>query len=77
MDLVDSFSTQETAEIFPTEAALSGYTKSHGKFFPRDNAHAGNLLKFLLRQIMNPHHSRNEGGRGRNRGRGGRRGRKT
>ena len=73
---MDIVGTRKKARIFPTEVALSEYTKSTEKYFPKDNAYAGNLLKFLLRQIMNPHRSRNEGGRGRGRrrGRGGRRG---
>ena len=68
---MDIVGTRKKARIFPTEVALSEYTKLTEKYFPKDNAYAGNLLKFLLRQIMNPHlSSRNEGGRGRGRRRG-------
>ncbi len=80
VDLVDNFDARKKVRIFPTVLALSEYTKLHGKFFPKENAHAGNLLKFLLRQIMNPELARIEGrraqgqgnihGRGRARGRG-------
>jgi len=54
VDLVDIFDTPEIAHIFPSVGALSKYTKESKKFFPRDNVHAGSLLKFLLRQIRNP-----------------------
>lgn len=40
--------------VFVSEKKLSEYTKSTGKFFPRDNAYAGGLLKYLLRRIMDP-----------------------
>ncbi|TFK21860.1 hypothetical protein FA15DRAFT_706874 [Coprinopsis marcescibilis] len=40
--------------IFPTEVALSNYTKETGRFFPRDHLEAGDLLRNLLRRIMNP-----------------------
>jgi hypothetical protein len=33
---------------------LSEYTKKSRKFFAKENAHAGGVLKFLLRQILNP-----------------------
>lgn len=67
VDLVDSFGTREKARIFPTVVDLSKYTIAHKKFFPRDNAHAGSLLRFLLRHILNPELARDEGGHGRGR----------
>lgn len=54
VDLVDSKRSGVAVESFPSEVALSEYTKNTGKFFPRDNAHAGGLLKFLLRRIDHP-----------------------
>jgi hypothetical protein len=33
---------------------LSEYTKKSRKFFAKENAHAGGVLKFLLRQILHP-----------------------
>jgi hypothetical protein len=67
---VDNFDTGEEVRIFPTVVALSEYTMGNGKYFPRDNAHAGNLLKYLLRQIINPQKRGRGRGRGRNGGRG-------
>jgi len=57
--------------VFDSEKDLSEYTISSGKYFPKENAYAGGLLRFLLRQIMNPPEvrSRGRGGRPR-RGRG-------
>lgn len=60
VDLTDSFTSGKSVTIFESEVALSEYTKAHGRFFPRENAHAGNLLKHLLRHIFNP--SGNRGG---------------
>ena len=77
VDLVDLVGTQETAQTFPTEVALSEYTRSTENYFPKENAYAGNLLRFLLRRILHPKYSSNESGRGRGRGRGGRRGRRA
>ncbi|RDB30243.1 hypothetical protein Hypma_007080 [Hypsizygus marmoreus] len=50
VDLVD----QRHIELFSDEQALSEYTKEEGKFFPKENAKAGGLLRYLLRQILNP-----------------------
>jgi len=71
---------QGEAVIFPTVLALSEYTIRNGKYFPRDNINAGDLLKHLLRHILNPSLDANRssntprGKRGKGRGRG-RRGR--
>ncbi|KAG8738747.1 hypothetical protein FRC10_006511 [Ceratobasidium sp. 414] len=54
VDLVDTPVTQEPVEHFDGERELSEYTKSTGKYFPKENAYAGGLLKFLLRQIDDP-----------------------
>lgn len=54
VDLVDKPNTRRRVKIFHSEEALSGYTKDTGKFFPKENAYAGGLLKYLLRHIMNP-----------------------
>ena len=47
-----------TVEIFPSEMALSQYTKSNDLFFPRGGLEDGNLLKSLRRQIMQPRRGR-------------------
>lgn len=52
VDLTESPHTGEKAEIFPTVEALREYTLETRKFFPRNEAHAGGLLKTLLRQIL-------------------------
>ncbi|KAG1882486.1 hypothetical protein F4604DRAFT_1879511 [Suillus subluteus] len=44
--------------VFVSEVDLSEYTISTGKFFPRDNAYAGGLLRYLLRRIINPRQER-------------------
>ncbi|KAG0705581.1 hypothetical protein DFH29DRAFT_267646 [Suillus ampliporus] len=54
VDLVDTKVTGEPVMVFVSEVGLSEYTKRTGKFFPRENAYAGGLLKYLLRQIMDP-----------------------
>jgi hypothetical protein len=54
VDLVDNNSIGGRVKIFNSEEALSRYTISTGKYFPKENAYAGGLLRFLLRQIMNP-----------------------
>jgi len=46
--------TGEPVTVFVSELKLSEYTKQTGKFFPRDNAYAGGLLRYLLRRIMKP-----------------------
>ena len=61
IDLTDSFTSGKSVTIFESEGELSEYTKENGLYFPRENAHAGNLLKYLLRHIRNP--SANRGGR--------------
>ncbi|GAB1518016.1 hypothetical protein RhiTH_001073 [Rhizoctonia solani] len=44
----------EECRKFESEAELSSYTKTMGKYFPNDSEHAGSLLKFLLRFIAHP-----------------------
>ncbi|EUC58201.1 autophagic vacuole formation-like protein, partial [Rhizoctonia solani AG-3 Rhs1AP] len=54
VDLVDMPNTGKDARLFETEAALSKYTKRTKKFLPKHDAHAGGLLKHLLRSILQP-----------------------
>lgn len=58
VDLVDTETTGEPVTVFVSEVDLSQYTISTGKFFPRDNAYAGGLLRYLLRRIINPRQER-------------------
>ncbi|KAF8176955.1 hypothetical protein BJ912DRAFT_908915 [Pholiota molesta] len=78
VDLVDVYDLGSTATHFESVEALSEYTISTGKFFPRDDMDAGDLLKHLLRHIFDPsqNHYHHRGGRGGGRGRGSGRGRK-
>lgn len=72
MDLVDKPTTGVDIIKYDTVFELSEYTKANGKFFPSENAHAGGVLKSLLRQIMNPEAEGVRRGSSRRRGRGGR-----
>jgi hypothetical protein len=54
VDLIDSPRTHEPIYKFASEKELSAYTIRSKKFFPRESAYAGGLLRFLLRQILNP-----------------------
>ncbi|KAG1751925.1 hypothetical protein EDD22DRAFT_915337 [Suillus occidentalis] len=58
VDLVDTKTTGEPVTVFVSEVDLSQYTITTGKFFPRDNAYAGGLLRYLLRRIINPRRER-------------------
>ncbi|KAF8951641.1 hypothetical protein BDZ97DRAFT_1884932 [Flammula alnicola] len=54
VDLVDVFESRRQVTIFRSVEELSEYTKDTGKYFPKENAYAGDLLKYLLRQILDP-----------------------
>jgi hypothetical protein len=53
-DLVDNPRLDRPIKTFPTEHALSYYTITSGKFFPKESAYAGGLLRHLLRDIEEP-----------------------
>ncbi|KAG8723759.1 hypothetical protein FRC09_001845 [Ceratobasidium sp. 395] len=55
VDLVDMPNTQRPARHFETTAALRKYSKKKKKIFPRDEAKAGGILKYLLRPIGEYH----------------------
>jgi len=44
----------DAVQRFPTEVALSEYTKKTGNFYERGLVPEESLLRFLLRQILNP-----------------------
>ena len=44
----------EDVQQFPTEVALSEYTKESGKIYWRDEVPPGSLLELLLRHIWDP-----------------------
>jgi len=52
IDLVATLSTGRQVKTFKTVNSLRQYTISTKKFFPKDDAIAGNLLKYLLRGIL-------------------------
>lgn len=64
VDLVDTLATQKPVVHFPSEVALSVYSKRTRKIFPRENAHAGSVLNYLLRRIMFPREGTYTGGTG-------------
>lgn len=53
VDLVDTRKTGESVRIFDTLDGLRAYTIQEGKYFPKESAYAGGVLKFLLREILN------------------------
>lgn len=54
VDLVDAKRIGSAVVVFPTVEALARYTRSTEKYFPRDHAKAGGVLKYLLRHIFSP-----------------------
>lgn len=54
VDLVDVAQTGGSVQIFDTVKQLSRYTVKNKKYFPKENAHTGHLLKYLLRSIFDP-----------------------
>ena len=64
VDLVDNVAH---VEVFKSLQDLRTYTIEESKYFPKENVYAGGVLKFLLREILNPWEGR--GGRSRGRGR--------
>ena len=54
VDLLDRRYTGQGVRVFDSVQELSKYTKDTKKYFPKENAYAGGVLKFLLRDILNP-----------------------
>jgi hypothetical protein len=50
VDLIDP--SIHEVELFSTLDELRDYTIDTGKFFPKESAYAGGVLKFLLREIL-------------------------
>jgi hypothetical protein len=50
VDLVDA--SRQQVDVFSSLDELREYTIESGKFFPKESAYAGGVLKFLLRQIL-------------------------
>jgi len=53
VDLVDTSGRE--VELFPSLRELRDYTVNNGKYFPKESAYAGGVLKFLLRDILGGH----------------------
>ena len=50
-DLLDGGRSGSEVRIFDTEAELAAYTISSGRIFPKVEAYAGGVLRYLLREI--------------------------
>lgn len=61
-DLLDTTRQGTRVHVFASEEELRVYTKRTGRIFPKEEAYAGGLLKYLLREIFGTYH----GKRGRN-----------
>jgi hypothetical protein len=44
--------SRDGVELFASLEELREYTIESGKFFPKESAYAGGVLKFLLREIL-------------------------
>jgi hypothetical protein len=53
-DLVNYKLTRKPAKQFPTVRELAYYCRCYNKFFPRNQAKADQLLKCLLRRVLDP-----------------------
>ncbi|KAK5099916.1 hypothetical protein LTS08_005631 [Lithohypha guttulata] len=60
-DLLDNNRSGAVLRIFDTQVELAQYTRSTGRFFPKEDAYAGGLLRFLLREITGTYHGRRAG----------------
>ncbi|TDL25356.1 hypothetical protein BD410DRAFT_636858 [Rickenella mellea] len=54
VDLVDTRRTGQPVTVYDSEDELRAYTIFTRKFFPRESAYAGGLLRYLLRKILSP-----------------------
>jgi hypothetical protein len=61
VDLVDTPRTGAAVRVFPNLKELQNYTIQTEKYFPKEDAYAGGLLRFLLREIVHSY----AGGQGR------------
>jgi hypothetical protein len=58
VDLVETRHTGRAVDVFDSLEELRDYTISTLKYFPKESAYAGGVLKFLLREIL---HKRRRG----------------
>ncbi|KAK0341965.1 hypothetical protein LTS02_018046, partial [Friedmanniomyces endolithicus] len=72
-DMLDSKRSGGSVKPFQTRNELIDYTVQERRYFPKADAYAGGLLRYLLREIHNEHHgSRGKSVVTRNRARRGR-----
>ena len=62
-DMLDCNRVDESVRTFATEDELREYTIHEGRYFPKEDAYAGGLLKYLLREIHNQYHGKRGGRR--------------
>lgn len=62
-DLQDSARSAAKLTIFKSQRELAEYTKRTGRFFPKEEAYAGGLLRFLLREITGTYEGHAHGGK--------------
>lgn len=51
-DLVDYSISRREVQLFDTLEDLAEYSRMQGKIYPRENAYAKGILRFLLREIF-------------------------
>ena len=57
-DLLDTTQQCTRVYVFASEEGLRVYTKKIGRIFPKEEAYAGGLLKYLLREIFGTYHGK-------------------
>lgn len=57
-DLLDTTRQGTRVHVFASEEELRIYTKRTGRMFPKEEAYAGGLLKYLLREIFGTYHGK-------------------
>ena len=55
-DLLDTTRQGTRVHVFASEEELREYTRETGRIFPKEDAYAGGLLKYLLREIFGTYH---------------------
>jgi len=72
-DMLDAERNGQRVKVFDTEKELVDYTKKNHRYFPKEDAYAGGLLKYLLREIDNKYDGNRRPHEKKRRGRGQRR----
>jgi len=55
VDLIEDESVNAPVTIFKSLDELREYTIETAKYFPKESAYAGGVLRYLLREILNKH----------------------